>query len=139
MQSDPLLKSTARIIVPLVIVYGIYVIFNGHLGPGGGFSGGAVIGGGLILYAIAFGFEPLDRLLNLKVYRIVVLCALCFYSLAKCYSFFCGANHLQTIFSPGTPGRIFSAGLILPLNVAVGIVVACTMYGFYSVFQRGRV
>ena len=139
MQSDPLLKSTARIIVPLVIVYGIYVIFNGHLGPGGGFSGGAVIGGGLILYAIAFGFEPLDRFLNLKIYRIVVLCSLCFYSFAKCYSFFCGANHLETIFSPGTPGMIFSAGLILPLNVAVGIVVACTMYGFYSIFQRGRI
>lgn len=139
MQSDPLLKSTARIIVPLVIVYGIYVIFNGHLGPGGGFSGGAVIGGGLILYAIAFGFEPLDRFLNLKIYRMVVLCALCFYSFAKCYSFFCGANHLETIFSPGTPGMIFSAGLILPLNVAVGIVVACTMYGFYSIFQRGRI
>ena len=139
MQTDPLLRSTSRIVVPLVIVYGIYVIFNGHLGPGGGFAGGSVIGGGLILYAITFGFEPLDKFLNLRSYRIIVLCALCFYSFAKCYSFFCGANHLETIFSPGTPGRIFSAGLILPLNVAVGIVVACTMYGFYSVFQRGRI
>lgn len=138
-QADPLLRSTARIVVPLVIVYGIYVIFNGHLGPGGGFAGGSVIGGGLILYALAFGFEPLDKVLNLKVFRIVVLCALCFYSFAKCYSFFCGANHLETIFKTGIPGRIFSAGLIMPLNVAVGIVVACTMYGFYSIFQRGKI
>ena len=139
MQADPLLRSTARIIVPLVIVYGIYVIFNGHLGPGGGFAGGSVIGGGLILYAIAFGFEPLDKILNIKIFRIVVLCALCFYSFAKCYSFFCGANHLETIFKTGIPGRIFSAGLIMPLNVAVGTVVACTMYGFYSIFQRGKI
>lgn len=139
MQADPLLRSTAQIVVPMVIVYGVYVIVNGHLGPGGGFSGGAVIGAGLILYAIAFGFEPLDRFLNLKNYRFIVLCALCFYSIAKCYSFFCGANHLESIFSPGVPGRIFSAGLILPLNTAVGIVVACTMYGFYSLFQRGRI
>ena len=138
-QSDPLLRSTARIVVPLVIVYGIYVIFNGHLGPGGGFAGGSVIGGGLILYALAYGFEPLDKVLNLKVFRIVVLCALCFYSFAKCYSFFCGANHLETIFKTGIPGRIFSAGLIMPLNVAVGTVVACTMYGFYSIFQRGKI
>ena len=84
-------------------------------------------------------FEKLEKLLNLRTFRIIVLCALCFYSGAKCYSFFCGANHLQTIFTTGVPGRIFSAGLILPLNVAVGIVVACTMYGFYSVFQRGRI
>ena len=93
----------------------------------------------MILYAIAFGFEPLDKILNIKIFRIVVLCALCFYSFAKCYSFFCGANHLETIFRTGIPGRIFSAGLIMPLNVAVGIVVACTMYGFYSIFQRGKI
>lgn len=139
MLADPLLRSTAQIVVPLVMVYGVYVILNGHLGPGGGFSGGAVIGGGLILYALAYGFEPLDKYLTLKRYRIIVLSALCFYSCAKCYSFFCGANHLETIFQPGIPGMIFSAGLILPLNIAVGIVVACTMYGFYSIFQRGRI
>lgn len=139
MKKDPILRQTARIIVPAAIVYGIYVIFCGHLGPGGGFSGGAVIGGALILYAIAFGFERLDKVLNLKTFRIIVLCALCFYSVAKCYSFFCGANGLETIFTTGTPGNIFSAGLILPLNIAVGVVVACTMYGFYSLFQRGRI
>ena len=52
-------------------------------------------------------------------------------------------RHLEkgriTIFAAGTPGRILSAGLILPLNVAVGLVVGCTMYGFYAVFQRGRI
>lgn len=138
-RADPILRATARVIVPAAILYGIYVIFNGHLGPGGGFSGGAVIGGALILYAIAFGFEKLEKVLNLRIYRIVVACALCFYSAAKCYSFYCGANHLETIFRTGTPGAIFSAGLILPLNIAVGIVVACTMYGFYSLFQRGRI
>lgn len=139
MQGDMILRTTAKVVVPVVIVYGIYVIFNGHLGPGGGFSGGAIIGSGLVLYCTAFGFSGLERFLNLKTYRIIVLCALCFYSVSKCYSFFCGANHLETFISTGTPGRIFSAGLILPLNVAVGIVVACTMYGFYSVFKRGRI
>lgn len=139
LQRDLILRVTAMIVVPVVIVFGIYVIFNGHLGPGGGFSGGAIIGAGLVLYCTAFGFERLEKFLNLKSYRIIVLCALCFYSVSKCYSFFCGANHIETFISPGTPGRIFSAGLILPLNIAVGIVVACTMYGFYSVFKRGRI
>jgi multicomponent Na+:H+ antiporter subunit B len=139
LERDTILRRTARILVPVVLLFGLYIIFNGHLGPGGGFSGGAVIGGALILYAIAFGFEKLEKVLNLRIYRIVVACALCFYSAAKCYSFYCGANHLETIFRTGTPGAIFSAGLILPLNIAVGIVVACTMYGFYSLFQRGRI
>lgn len=139
MQDDIILRSTAKIIVPVAVLFGIYVVLNGHLGPGGGFSGGAIIGSGLILYCTAFGFERLQKFLNLKTFRIVVLCALCFYSVAKCYSFFCGANHIETFISTGVPGRIISAGLILPLNIAVGIVVACTMYGFYSVFKRGRI
>ena len=139
MQDDIILRTTAKVVIPIIILFGIYVVLNGHLGPGGGFSGGAIIGGGLILYCTAFGFEGLEKYLNLKSFRIVVLCALCFYSLSKCYSFFCGANHIETFISTGVPGRIFSAGLILPLNAAVGIVVACTMYGFYSVFKRGRI
>ena len=136
---DRIVVSTARVIVPVVIMFGIYIITNGHLGPGGGFAGGATIGAGLILYAIAFGFERISRYLNIRSFRIIVLCALCFYSLSKCYSFFCGANELESGIQTGIPGHILSGGLILPLNVAVGIVVACTMYGLYSIFKRGRI
>ena len=98
-----------------------------------------MVGGALILCATAFGFECVQRVLTLKRFRTVVLCALSAYSLLKCYSFFCGANGMETIFSAGTPGKVFSSGLILPLNLAVGAVVACTMYGFYSLFKRGRI
>lgn len=139
MQDDLILRTTARVVTPVTLIFGVYVMFNGHLGPGGGFSGGAIVGAGLILYSIAFGFDNLGRILNFKTFRIIVLIALGFYSIAKCYSFFCGANGYETIFSAGTPGAIFSAGLILPLNLAVGLVVSLTMYGFYSLFQRGKI
>lgn len=139
LERDPILRRTARILVPVILLFGLYIIFNGHLGPGGGFAGGAVLGGGLILYVIAYGFDAMDRYLSPRAYRGLIAACLCFYSAVKCYSFYCGANHLETIFSPGTPGQIFSGGLILPLNLAVSLVVGCTMYGFYSVFQRGRI
>lgn len=138
-EKDLILQNTAKVIVPLIIMFGFYVMLAGHLGPGGGFSGGSIIGGALILYSYAFGQERLNKIINTKSYKYIVLCALAFYSISKCYSFFCGANHLESIFSPGTPGMILSAGLILPLNVAVGIVVACTMYGFYCYFTRGHI
>ena len=78
------------------------------------------------------------RTFRASILRAVVVCSLGFYCLAKSYSFFTGANHLHSIISPGVPGRILSAGLILPLNVAVGFVVCCTMYSFYMYFQRGE-
>ena len=136
---DDIVTTTAMILVPVIILFGIYIILNGHLAPGGGFAGGSIIGSGLILYAVAFGFSGMQRIISDRSFRIITACALFFYSLSKCYSFFCGANGYSTVFTPGIPGRILSAGLILPLNIAVGIVVACTMYGLYSVFVRGEI
>lgn len=139
MQQDRIVTNTASVLTPIIILFGVYGILTGHLGPGGGFSGGSIVGAGLILHSVAFGYDRLGRYLNIKTFRIVCFAALAFYSLSKCYSFFCGANGLHTVFSPGVPGRILSAGLILPLNIAVGVVVACTMYGLFSVFQRGKI
>ena len=136
---DEVLRNTTKVLFPLILMLGLYVIFTGHLGPGGGFSGGAIIGAALILYSLSYGSEKLEKLITFKRYKIITVIALGFYSLSKCYSFYCGANGLETIFTNGTPGMIFSAGLILPLNIAVGIVVALTMYGFYSYFTRGHI
>ena len=113
------------------------VILNGHLSPGGGFSGGAIIGAGLILYLTAFGFEKAEKMFTEKTYKAVCFVALTFYCLAKSYSFFTGANHLDSHIPLGEAGHILSSGLILPLNICVGMVVACTMYTFYVMFRKG--
>ena len=136
-KNDVILQRAAFILVPLILVFGVYIVLNGHLSPGGGFSGGAVLGSGLILYLNAFGFAKTERFFTEKVYRRVTLCALTFYCLAKSYSFFTGANHLESGIPLGTPGAILSSGLILPLNICVGLVVMCTMYAFYTLFRKG--
>ena len=135
---DLILRSAARILTPLTLVFGLYIIFNGHLSPGGGFSGGAILGAGLILYQNAFGYEKTERFFTYKTFRWVSVCALVFYSAAKGYHFFTGANHLEHGISPGVAGNILSAGLLLPLNFAVGCVVACTMYALYTMFSKGE-
>ena len=136
-KNDAILQYIARYLVPIIMLYGIYVVFNGHLSPGGGFSGGAIIGAGLILYLIAYGFKKTERFFTAKTFSTISVTALGFYSISKTYSFFTGANHLDSIISAGTPGKLLSAGLILPLNIAVGMVVACTMYSFYALFRKG--
>ncbi len=135
---DPIVSTVAKLIIPMVFMFGVYVLLNGHLSPGGGFSGGAILACAPILYALVWGDEKAHDTFTPKLLRTVTVVALGFYVVSKTYSFFTGANHLDSIISPGTPGRIFSAGLILPLNVAVGCVVCCTMYSFYGYFRRGE-
>ena len=136
-KNDVILQTVARILVPPIVIFGIYVILCGHLGPGGGFSGGAVIGAGLILYLNAFGFAKTERFFTEKTYKRISFCALACYCLAKSYSFYTGANHIESGIPLGTPGAILSSGLILLLNICVGLVVAGTMYTFYVMFRKG--
>lgn len=136
--SDPIVAPMCRFLIPVILVFGIYILLNGHLSPGGGFSGGSILAAGLMLFAMVWGDSAASAVLRPRRLQTVVLCSLGFYCLAKSYSFYTGANHLHSIISPGTPGRILSAGLILPLNVAVGFVVCCTMYSFYMYFRRGE-
>lgn len=138
-KNDVILQKVAKVLVPLLLMFGVYIILNGHLSPGGGFSGGAVVGATLILYLSAYGFEKTERFFTYRTFRVVSLCALSFYGLAKSYSFFTGANHLESGIPIGTPGAILSSGLIFPLNICVGLVVTCTMYALYALFRRGRV
>ena len=136
--ADPIVAGVCRGLIPVILLFGVYILLNGHLSPGGGFSGGAILAAGLMLFAMVWGDAAASAVLRPRRLQTVVLCSLGFYCLAKSYSFYTGANHLHSIISPGTPGRILSAGLILPLNVAVGFVVCCTMYSFYMYFRRGE-
>lgn len=136
-KNDPILQKVAFIIVPIIFLFGAYVIFNGHISPGGGFSGGAMLGSGMILYVSANGFDKMQKFFNEKTYVVVKVAALVTYCLVISYYIFMGANNLDNHISLGTPGMIFSAGIILWLNIFVGVEVACTMYAFYALFRRG--
>lgn len=138
-RGDVILQKVARIQIPLILLFGIYIILNGHLSPGGGFSGGTVMGAALILYYNAYGSENISKWFTYRMFNRICVSALAFYAFAKAYSFYTGANHLESHIPLGTPGAILSSGLILPLNIAVGIIVCCTMFGFYSLFNREEI
>ena len=135
---DAILRGVASLAVPVILLLGTAIVVNGHLSPGGGFSGGAVLGTALILYANAWGFDRIRQFFPLRAFTISSCVSLLVYALAKGYSFFTGANHLESGIPLGEPGAILSGGLILPLNICVGIVVSGTLYGFYVLFGREK-
>ena len=134
-----ILKNMAFFLVAMIMIFGFYVILNGHLSPGGGFSGGAILGAGMALFAFAFGSASVRRFLSFKTFSVCTCAALLFYALAKGWAFFMGASGLSTGIPAGIPGNIFSGGLILPLNICVGIIVAFTVYALYALFSEGEV
>ena len=128
---DLILRRTARLLTPLCFLFALYVLLNGETSPGGGFSGGTILGGGLILYAAAYGPEGISSFFSRRVYLTVRTLGLSVYALLYGYYIFMGANGLESHISP------LWGGLNMPIDLAVGAVVACTVYGFYALFRRG--
>lgn len=135
-----ILKEVSKVIIPCIQIFGIYIIFYGHLSPGGGFAGGTIIGTSLILYRTIYGKKFTDEKLSYSRLIIYICGAITFYGLLKGYSFITGGNHLNFPQpSLGTPGNILSGGFLLPLNILVGLIVAITIYFFFTLFDRGEI
>ena len=67
---EVIIKVVSRKLIPLILLFALYVQFHGDFGPGGGFQAGAIFSAGFILYSLTFGFDKLvsavpSRLLEL--------------------------------------------------------------------------
>ena len=94
-------------------------MLNGHLSPGGGFSGGAIMGAGLMIYVTAFGFKDIRRFFTYKTYQRRALLAAHLRGQQVLFVLYRRERHPQH-HPLGTPGAILSSGLILVLNICVG-------------------
>lgn len=120
-----IVKKVTQLIAGLIFVYGVYIIAHGHLTPGGGFAGGAIIAGAVILLILAFGSDVI-RLKREESGTTVTesLAILAFLLLAVC-GMFIGTKVFFLNFLPeGKLGQLISAGVIPLYNVFVGIEVA---------------
>ena len=115
-------------ILPFVFLFALYVLLNGEVSPGGGFSGGTILGAGLILYSAAYGPKRMRVLMDARRYAAVRTFGLVLYVLLYGIYIFLGANQMPN----------YLTGMTLLIDLAVGLVVACTVYGFYVLFSRGE-
>ena len=117
-------RAMGAALVGPVMVLGAYVIAHGHLTPGGGFSGGVVVAGALLLaYAAGQGVR-LRRVRSIVLLEgAEALGAAGFLALALA-GLIAAGTLLKNFLALGTSGMLLSAGTIPVGNVAVGLEVA---------------
>jgi multicomponent Na+:H+ antiporter subunit B len=115
-----------------IVVFGLYIIAHGHLTPGGGFQGGAVIVSGVVMLLVAFNSQELKKTLRERTLSIMESSgALIFIGLAFAgigiaffYNFLVGTPIFGRIPVTGpNPGDIWTGGVIPLMNFAVGLKV----------------
>lgn len=122
---DYVTKVVFRYVLLVIIMYGFYVVFHGHLSPGGGFAGGTVLGLGILLFFLIYGLEWKDRLRRLPLDIAIIFIGLG--SVIEGLKFLLPKQKGPL----GAPGELFSVGIITVVNLGIGLLVACTIMSIF--------
>lgn len=118
------IRMLGYLVLPFVIVVGIYVIAHGHLSPGGGFQGGVVLATGLHLLYLAGDYPALQRLRPERVFEVSEAAAAAGYVVIGLVGLAATGMFLVNLLPYGELGKLASAGTVPLLNAAVGVEVA---------------
>ncbi|MCD6472455.1 Na(+)/H(+) antiporter subunit B [Candidatus Aerophobetes bacterium] len=114
-----ILRTGSNLLFPLILLFGAYIFVHGHLTPGGGFQGGAVIASGFLLMYLAFPKQSINKK-SLSV--VESLSGLIFVGIGLFGLIFSG-YFLSNFLPKGIPNTLFSAGIIPIIYIAVGFKV----------------
>ena len=64
-------RTTTRFVLPLLLLFSVFLLVRGHHEPGGGFSGGLVAAAAFVLYRFAFGREEVRRVLPVDARALI--------------------------------------------------------------------
>ena len=118
--SGELLTTGSRLLVPLVLLLGAYVFINGHLSPGGGFQGGAIVASAALLLLLT---DPLRHFSHRLITLIESISGLFFVGIGVLGILFAGGFLDSRLLPVGEFGSIVSAGVIPVIYVFVGMKV----------------
>jgi len=120
-----IVRVGAHMLYPLIVLLGAYVFVHGHLTPGGGFQGGAIIATGVLLMFMAYrSFESSHKALT----YIESIAGMVFV-LTGFSGLIWGNSFLQNVLPLGEPGRLISAGIIPIIYIAIGFKVGAELTG----------
>jgi len=120
-----ILRTGTRLLFPFILLFGVYVFLHGHLTPGGGFQGGAIIASGFLLMYLAF---PQRRTTKRYSQVIESLGGLIFVGIGL-LGLIVSGSFLINFLPKGVPRSLFSGGIIPIIYVAVGLKVGFELTG----------
>ena len=131
--ASEIVETATELLLPMIILFGVYVFMNGHLSPGGGFQGGAIIASGTMFLLLALPESHISRLMiavteSLSGFSYVVIGVL---------GVMLAGGFLDNRFMDlGTYGDLFSAGAIPLIYTFVGLKVGFELSAVLDRFRQ---
>ena len=126
-----IVRNITAIVSPLVMLYGIYVVCTGHLAPGGGFAGGVILMGGIVMLLLAFGGARSKELTAEGRCHVLDGFGALAFALIALFGFSLGGGFFVNFLGKGQLHKLFSGGTILASNLAIALKVAAGLSGIF--------
>jgi multicomponent Na+:H+ antiporter subunit B len=123
-----ILRTIIRILLPLLVLFSIFVLLRGHNEPGGGFIGGLLVAGAFALYGLAYDAEKARELMRIDP-RTLIGIGVLVAAVSGCFAFLQGQPFLTGIWTP----------IVLPGDVKIGTVLLFDIGVYLIVFGSALV
>lgn len=137
MEHHIVLRVVAKLLIPVILLFALYVQFHGDYGPGGGFQAGVIFGAGLILYALIFGLQTAKQVISPSFVHYMSGVGVLLFAGVGVVSLFKGGNYLDYSVLSSDPVHGQHLGIML-IELGVGITVAFVMVSLFYAFAGYR-
>lgn len=133
MQHQIILRVVAKMMLPLILIFALYVQFHGDYGPGGGFQAGVIFAAGIILYTMLFGLSLTQKVIKTEVLEQLTAFGVLLYAGVGIACMLLGGNFLDYNVLRHDPVHGQHLGILL-VELGVGITVAAVMITLFFKF-----
>lgn len=133
-----LLRVMAKILIPPILLFALYVQFHGDFGPGGGFQAGVIFAAGFVLYSLTFGLEKAQQIIGMGMLKCLSALGVLLYGGVGVVTMLMGGEFLNYSVLADDPVQGQHIGIIV-IELGVGITVFAVMLTlFYAFSGRGH-
>jgi multicomponent Na+:H+ antiporter subunit B len=135
MQQHLVLRIVAKVLIPMIMLFALYVQFHGEYGPGGGFQAGVIFAAAVILYAILFGAQAVRRVYDARMMRILAALGVLLFGGLGIVGLLTGGTFLEYTTLAANPITAQRIGILLA-ELGVGITVAAVLIFIFCEFDE---
>ena len=128
-----ILRVTAKLLIPAIMLFGLYVQFHGDYGPGGGFQAGVIFAAAVIVYALLFGVHRARRAISPGIVRFTLAFGVLLYAGVGVASLLRGGSYLDYDVLAHDPVHGQHIGILI-IEFGVGATVAAAMITIFLTF-----
>ena len=137
MRHHIVLRVIAKLSIPFILLFALYVQFHGDFGPGGGFQAGVIFAAAFVLHTLIFGLDETRAVAPPGLTQVLVAIGVLIYAVTGLASLFLGGNYLDYSVLSHDPVHGQHLGILL-IELGVGITVASAMVSIFYLFAERR-